>query len=452
MRTSKSFILYFLFSFSIITFGQGNNSVLSELDSLAFSALENNGKNVTQLANKLLLEAEKQHSPLHQINANTILGIVNKNKGHYVTAVDYYEEALEVAIQTNDEGRISACYNNIGSVYQIQENYSKAIDYFKKSLAIEDRLNNPLQKSIRLYNIGDMYREMDSLSLALTNFNSSLLIEKELNNTEGMVYALLGVSDIYLRLKKKTDARIVLEESSQYVKDSGLEIQILYNLLNAELLKQEGKLKYAAEELSKARSISEENQFKVHLVDIYEKEIEINKMMEAVDRSNDLGDNTLNLSQYLIWFLILLLIIVVLLIFFVQRRKKLVGKAVIKSTDEKLFNRPLFRLENDAGKVLLEIEINRIICFEANDNYVITYYLSKEDDLIKSMERSSLKRVSELIADIAPEFYRVHKSFIVNRNFVETVVGKSQAYKVRMRYMEDVVPVSRSFEIELIKG
>lgn len=109
------------------------------------------------------------------------------------------------------------------------------------------------------------------------------------------------------------------------------------------------------------------------------------------------------------------------------------------------------KITNESGKILLNIPSSKVICFEANDNYVITYYLSAEGELIKSMERVSLKKIEDLIGEFEHGFFRVHKSFIVNPNFVEKITGRSQAYKLKISYLEELVPVSRSFNIELIK-
>lgn len=204
---------------------------LNKLDEQAFAALENNEGDVIEKANDLLEASIKYKSALHEINAYTLLGIINKNRGYYVTSVDYYNDALKVAETTKDEGRVSACFNNIGSVYQIQENYPKALFYYKKSLEIEERLKNPLQKSIRLYNIGEIYREMDSLSLALSNFNSSLIIEKENKNNEGIVYALLGIADVYLQLDRPTDVSISLDDAKKLIDENNIEVLILYYML-----------------------------------------------------------------------------------------------------------------------------------------------------------------------------------------------------------------------------
>jgi hypothetical protein len=125
------------------------------------------------------------------------------------------------------------------------------------------------------------------------------------------------------------------------------------------------------------------------------------------------------------------------------------------------FNQPIkekqkeeiqFVLENENGKELLNIPIKSILCFEANDNYVVTYYIDKQDKLKKSMERVSLKKIEEIILNLkADNFSRVHKSYLVNRDEVEEIRGKAQAHKVKLNNLEILVPVSRSFQISLLK-
>lgn len=115
-------------------------------------------------------------------------------------------------------------------------------------------------------------------------------------------------------------------------------------------------------------------------------------------------------------------------------------------------SRQILRLSNDKGKVILEVEMERIICFEANDNYVITYYLSQNNQVDKSMERISLKRIEESIHHLDKQFARVHKSYIINPDFVTKITGRSQAYKIEMEHIQKSVPVSRNFNIELLSA
>jgi tetratricopeptide (TPR) repeat protein len=184
-------------------------------------------------------------------------------------------KALNSAESIKDTGRVSALYNNIGSVYQLQENYPRALQYFLKSLAIEQRLNQPLQKSIRYYNIGEVYKELDSLELALNYFNNSLLLERKYKNSDGVIYALLGIADIYVHIERFTDAEISLSEVKGLLKDIYLEENILYHQLKGQLLHAKGDSEGSYQELIIAENLSNQHGFRIHLTDIYSAQIEI---------------------------------------------------------------------------------------------------------------------------------------------------------------------------------
>lgn len=125
-----------------------------------------------------------------------------------------------------------------------------------------------------------------------------------------------------------------------------------------------------------------------------------------------------------------------------------IGKVSLKSDPTNLEQKEkVFHLENDNGKLLLEVPIGRIICYEANDNYVITYYLDKTNQLKKSMERVSLKKIEELLEKENVIFCRVHKSYLINPDHLEGIKGKAQAYKLQMHHFESLIPVSRSYDI-----
>ncbi len=111
----------------------------------------------------------------------------------------------------------------------------------------------------------------------------------------------------------------------------------------------------------------------------------------------------------------------------------------------------LFHLENANGKLLLEVAIKNIICFEANDNYVVTYYMKNENDSAKSMERISLKKIEEMLINEQVVFNRVHKSYLINPYFLDEVKGRAQAYKIKLNHFSNLIPVSRTYDINLLK-
>ncbi|MFT6245703.1 MAG: hypothetical protein ACJA0U_002438 [Salibacteraceae bacterium] len=108
---------------------------------------------------------------------------------------------------------------------------------------------------------------------------------------------------------------------------------------------------------------------------------------------------------------------------------------------------PIFKLENDKGKTLVEVNLKDVICFEANDNYVLIYHLNASNDVEKSMQRISLKKVENLIEEIPVEFKKVHKSYLINPNHIDKIDGKAQSYRIQMKHFDKEVPVSRNFKI-----
>ncbi len=115
-------------------------------------------------------------------------------------------------------------------------------------------------------------------------------------------------------------------------------------------------------------------------------------------------------------------------------------------------NLNLFELINESGKLVISIPGNKIICFEANDNYVITYFLDQNNELKKSMDRASLKMIENQVLASKLSFIRVHKSFLINPMYVERILGRSQSYKLKLHFIQEPVSVSRSFDISQIKA
>jgi tetratricopeptide (TPR) repeat protein len=253
------------------------NPELEELDSIAFSALENNSPVAQGDAEKLLAASLKVKPSFYRVNAYTILGILNKNKGFYLSALDFYLKALNAAELIHDQPRKSACFNNIGTIFQLQEKHQQAIKYFNQSLEIEKKLKNPLQQSIRYYNIGESYKALKKYDLALTYFNNSLLIEQKEGNTEGIVYAELGISDIYIRIKRLTDASITLDRVESKISPNAIEETIMLAKLMGELKLLQGDLDGAINSFLSAERVSEKEGVKTHLLAIYKGQIKLLK-------------------------------------------------------------------------------------------------------------------------------------------------------------------------------
>lgn len=109
----------------------------------------------------------------------------------------------------------------------------------------------------------------------------------------------------------------------------------------------------------------------------------------------------------------------------------------------------LFNLISGKNRTKFNLKWAQIICFESDDNYITIYYL-ENDQTKKRVERLAMRTIQQEIEQQSLPFIRVHKSYMVNRNFIQQVSGKAQNYKLKIEAMEFEVPVSRRLNIHEI--
>lgn len=295
---NRHIIALFFFFFSLgYSISQDN---LKELNDIAFKALENHSSKTEEYANRILKLTKENDSSLFAINAYTILGIINKDKGYYISSLNYYLKALNGSEKRNDQGRVSAALNNIGVLYRLQGDLNMAISYFLKSLKIEENLKNPLQKSIRYYNIGDCYKELDSFDLALSYFSNSLIIEQKHKNQQGEIYAYLGIGEVYLEIGQITDGKKILDKIGLKLKSDFSEESILYNKLMGVYFFKINQFDQAITILQKTEALSLKNNFPIHLLEIYKIEINILEKQKNWEKVAFKYKEYTNLSEKLI--------------------------------------------------------------------------------------------------------------------------------------------------------
>lgn len=100
-------------------------------------------------------------------------------------------------------------------------------------------------------------------------------------------------------------------------------------------------------------------------------------------------------------------------------------------------------IPTDLDKLIYDIPMNRIRYVEAMQNYVYIAYLDAEGRLTKTLERTTLKSILELSADTT--IYQSHRSFLVNREAIESVRGNAQGLLLKLSDSDKPIPVSRRF-------
>jgi DNA-binding LytR/AlgR family response regulator len=106
-------------------------------------------------------------------------------------------------------------------------------------------------------------------------------------------------------------------------------------------------------------------------------------------------------------------------------------------------------IEANGSDPQFRVQFSDLIVVEAADNYCKFHYL-KDGQRKTKILRMKMKEAEEALQGHAG-FHRVHRSFLVNADMVEQVQGNSQAYRLQMLHLEEHVPVSRSFDVEVLR-
>jgi len=82
-----------------------------------------------------------------------------------------------------------------------------------------------------------------------------------------------------------------------------------------------------------------------------------------------------------------------------------------------------------------------LILLKAQDNYILLFFL-KDGSVKNEIIRNTMK---QSFADIesCEDFYRCHRSYIINMRKIESVGGNAQGLKLKLFDVDEIIPVSR---------
>ncbi len=103
---------------------------------------------------------------------------------------------------------------------------------------------------------------------------------------------------------------------------------------------------------------------------------------------------------------------------------------------------PHITLQGENQGENLDLTTNQIYYLAAADNYVQVFYLEKEQ-LKNRMLRTTLKKMEDALA-VYPQFFRCHRTYLVNLDKVQQVCGNAQGYRLQLTGLHETVPVSRN--------
>ncbi len=102
----------------------------------------------------------------------------------------------------------------------------------------------------------------------------------------------------------------------------------------------------------------------------------------------------------------------------------------------------LINLQGENQGESLSLTTDQLHYLAAADNYVQVFYMENEQ-LKSRMLRSTLKKMEDALAAY-PQFFRCHRTYLVNLDKVRHLTGNAQGYRLQLVHQEETVPVSRN--------
>lgn len=102
---------------------------------------------------------------------------------------------------------------------------------------------------------------------------------------------------------------------------------------------------------------------------------------------------------------------------------------------------------SDNGKEQFPIVPDEILFITSADNYVRIHFI-KDNKPASHLLRNTLRKAGEVLSPF-PLFFRCHRAFIVNLSAVVHVSGNAQGYKLHIKEVEELIPVSRNLNNQL---
>ncbi len=128
-------------------------------------------------------------------------------------AIQYFNEALDIANANNALTEISGCYNNLGGIYLDMNKYDTAIQLLNISLNLRQELKDKTGTAETLYKLGRCHYYSGNYDIALENYKNA----RRLNNESGDIleesYNLLQMGLIYKTKSEYDDAIIAYKQA-----------------------------------------------------------------------------------------------------------------------------------------------------------------------------------------------------------------------------------------------
>jgi len=129
-----------------------------------------------------------------------------------------------------------------------------------------------------------------------------------------------------------------------------------------------------------------------------------------------------------------------------QKMNHTIKDRKILSTSED--QNPSILLSSEIEKQSIKVNPFHLLYITSVGNYLECHYLDEAGQPQSGKIRNRMKSMEEFLMDY-PIFFRCHRAFIINKNFIESVEGNTKGYVLSLKHLDIAIPVARSKSAKL---
>lgn len=130
----------------------------------------------------------------------------------------------------------------------------------------------------------------------------------------------------------------------------------------------------------------------------------------------------------------------------ISRKHAAKAAALGKDLTGHSLNAPLLTINDENGRPVLSMPSDHLIYIKSEDNYISVIYRAG-DQIKKTLVRSTLKKLEGHFT--SGNMLRTHRSFMVNMDNIGEVRRTSRGFTIKMKYVEEEIPVSSNYKTRL---
>lgn len=242
-------------------------------------------------------------------------------------ALDYLNEAIELATQTNDDFLRAKALNFSSFINYDFNNLSKAEENSLTALRLFRKTNKQNRIPQCYITLSRVYNKKDNYDKAINYLDSAISIYRITNNSLELNNAYLVKSEIYLRKKEYKNALTLAQavnDNPQVMTEQKIyALQLLYEI-NKAMNNHKKSLDYLEENKFISDSLYKIDRDK--MMESVRSEMEAKNRLETLEKENEINELNIKKNQY--WILVLIsisavLLLIALLTFLIYRQSRM---------------------------------------------------------------------------------------------------------------------------------